>query len=374
MRTWSRTCPMKKGSKGNYTETWISKRSSQRTAQHYAVNVRLGKQTDIFSIKSNVVNNFRSRLLHIRSTRSHLFRPISTKNVKICPICGSPSNKAQFIINVYGARFCQCLNCSHCFVTNRPTKATLEKFYSCNKQYAVTYTDKKTSIARESQITVPKAKWMIEQFKALYGRKPRTVLDVGAGAGHFVHTLRRLGINAMGIELNKSCIDFCKSNFGIKLETIDFVKHWKAFSDIDIITFWGVIEHVTKPVAMLQAAHNVLSKRQGLIVTEVPRCDSLSTTVQGLFSNNVVRHLDPLGHINVFTDNSLATSFEISGFAPVAAWYFGMDAYELTMQLFHSLKNKRILNVLKKSINCLQETIDHGQLSDTIVLAGKPIA
>ena len=107
------------------------------------------------------------------------------------------------------------------------------------------------------------------------------------------------------------------------------------------------------------------------MIASAPHWDSLSTAVQTLFSNSVVRHLDPLGHMHIFTDGSLATAFELAGFVPVAAWYFGMDIYELFTQLA-MLVDERIIRFGRELIPALQSTIDRGRMSDSIVLAGKP--
>lgn len=331
-----------------------------------------GKPIDIFALKSGLLgDNFLSHLSHIRSTRKALFNSRKLEKTDKCPICGRPSGKSSFLVDIYGARYHQCPECSHSFLIERPGKDALERFYSSNSQYASTYADKKKIRARVEDVARPKASWAAKQFKKLYGRKPHRVVDIGAGAGHFVYACNKLGINSCGVELSASCIDFSRKHFGIKLNAVDFIKSWKMFKNTDIVTFWGVIEHVPNPVALLKAAQKALSGKEGLVIAEVPRWDSVSTMVQQLFSDTVVRHLDPLGHINLFTEASLLRAFEISGFSPVAAWYFGMDGYELVTQLSHFSNDKSVIKSLKKHVNAIQKRIDRKRLSDTIVLAGK---
>ncbi len=358
--------------KESYLENWFSENHTEDIGQNYDVNVRLGKPVDILSLKSDIACNFESHVSYVKSTRNKLFRSKDMEKVDRCPICNSPSKNSKFLISIYGARFHQCSNCAHCFVIRRPSKAALQRFYSSDTQYAFTYTSEEISHIRIKQVALPKAEWMIKQFQALYGKKPASVLDVGAGAGHFVYACKQLGMCVHGVELSSSCIDFCKKNFGIDLQSLNFTDHWEAFSDIDIVTFWGVIEHVPNPISFLKAARNIFSERNGLLVVEVPRWDSLSTIIQRLFPNTIIRHLDPLGHINLFTDNSLCTAFDIAGFGPVAAWYFGMDAYELTTTISHLLEESHAMEILRRFLP-LQGAIDEGQLSDEIILAGRPI-
>lgn len=373
MRAWFRTCPMQTSSGASHPEIWLSKDFSDDQRRSYEVDVRLGKPVDILSLKLNMIEDFRSQVLHARSTRISLFRSHEMEKVDKCPVCGSSSRNSQFRLNIDRGVYHQCSACSHYFIINGLSKAALEKFYSSNIHYASTYTDKRMTETRVRQVAIPKVEWMIEQFESLYGQKPQSVLDVGAGGGHFIYACKQLGMDARGIELSEASRKFCRKSFDFDLITLDFTKDWRTFSGVDVVTFWGVIEHVPNPMSLLNAAYSLLSGRKTFVVVEVPRWDSLSTAIQSLFPNSVVRHLDPLNHINCFTDSSLCTAFELSGFSPVAAWYFGMDAYELTTQLSYLLEDNGVINIIGKHIPSLQSAIDQGRLSDEIVLAGKPM-
>lgn len=372
VKTWNRTSPMETSAYSSHKEIWTFKDSSNSLSQSYNVNVCLGKPVDILTLKLNMIDDFNSQVLYYRTTRTSLFKPGETEKVEKCPICGSPTRDNVFRLNIYGGLYHQCSICSHCFVIKRPTKTALKKFYSRDTHYASTYTDKRITETRIRQVAIPKAEWMIEQFELLYGRKPKSILDVGAGGGHFVYGCKQLGMEAQGIEVSEVSREFCRMNFGFDLEALDFTEDWEAFSDVDIITFWGIIEHVPEPMSLLNAAYKALSGRNTLAIAEVPRWNCLSTAIQSLFPTSVVRHLDPLGHINCFTDSSLSTAFVSSGFAPAAAWYFGMDAYELITQFSYFLKDNNVINLIGKYIPSLQSAIDQARLSDEIVLAGKP--
>ena len=124
---------------------------------------------------------------------------------------------------------------------------------------------------------------------------------------------------------------------------------------------------------MLETAYQLLKEKNGLVIAEVPRWDSLTTAILADKQNSVYRNLDPLFHINVFSDSSLATSFRKANFDIAAVWYFGMDLFELLVQFFHkNTKNNQGIDDFKKNMPALQQQIDNGRLSDTMVLAGKP--
>lgn len=374
MIAWSRTAPMHPSPDAGHTEVWTSRCADGDSVRCYEVDVRLGKPVDILALKANVLEDFAAHAARTREHRTRLYAASMTERVERCPICETDSAGARPLLSIYGAIYHQCPECSHCYVLNRPSQAALTQFYASNEHYAATYTDLRAAEMRVRQVAMPKADWMVEQFRRLYGRVPRSILDVGAGGGHFVHACRQMGLRARGIELSAASRAFCRDRFGFDLEVLNFTEGWRAFAGVEVVTFWGVIEHVPDPMNLLRAAARLLKGRAGLVIAEVPRWDSLSTAVQTAFPDSVIRHLDPLGHIHCFTDSSIATAFELAGLAPSAAWYFGMDGYELMMQIAHVLQDERALDILGPHISTLQRAADQGRLSDEIVLAGKPAA
>lgn len=364
---WTRITPFE--SVKDQTEIWVCKDSE--TEQKYDVHVTLGKPIDILSLKADIVKNFAAEVKQKKDSRKSIFKSSNLEKIEKCPVCKSSTKDLKEALTIHGASYGQCENCSHYFIVRRPKKEVIEKFYEENSSYQNTYADKHTAEIRVKQIATPHANWVIEQFKRVYGRKPKSILDVGAGSGHFVYACRELGMRADGVELSKKGIEFCNKNFNIKLIKKDFLQEWKNLMNYDIITFWGVIEHVPDPVLMLHSASKALPK-EGLVVAEVPRWNCLSTTIQSLFRNSVVRHFDVMGHINVFTDSSLATAFKINNFDIVAVWYHGMDIYELLMQISYLPNEENVIKKMSKFIPDLQERLDSAKLSDEMIFIGKP--
>ena len=79
-----------------------------------------------------------------------------------------------------------------------------------------------------------------------------------------------------------------------------------------------------------------------------------------------------MDHIQCFSDSSLATAFSLSGYDIVAAWYFGMDMYELVTQLSYILGNNKVLDVMREKIPLFQKRLDLAKLSDFMVFVGVP--
>ena len=66
------------------------------------------------------------------------------------------------------------------------------------------------------------------------------------------------------------------------------------------------------------------------------------------------------------------TEFKENNIDIVAAWYFGMDAYELATQIAYQLHEDKIIQSMGEYIPSLQNRLDLARLSDEMVFAGIP--
>jgi 2-polyprenyl-3-methyl-5-hydroxy-6-metoxy-1,4-benzoquinol methylase len=353
-------------------EIWIRKEGE--IVESFNIDLYLGKKTDLISLKKNIVSSIEKNVQYYRETRSKLFDGKDMEHVQTCPVCGFSSENAEVKTEIFGAKYSQCINCSHVFLLDRPNKKSINNFYLNDITYAATYTDKNAAESRLNAIAVPWLKWTIEVYKKQYGKKPERILDIGSGAGHFVEACRREGIKADGIELSESSRAFAKTVWGIELDSRDFVEVAKEYEGYDIVTFWGLLEHTPNPGILVETAYNVVSKSKngGLVISKLPRWNSLSSAIQRLSTDSVIRHLDPMGHIMAFTDSSAAEVYYRNGFRPIAAWYYGMDVYETLMQLGNKIKSYNHLTLTGEIQMELQQFVDEVKFSDGLTIVGVP--
>ena len=364
---WTRTSSLE--SQKNQQEIWIYENNGKR--KEYPVEVTLGKPIDILSLKISKVADFKSKVDSVKSSRTSVYsNKANLEAVENCPICARPADQTNRVLNIYGATFTTCQQCFHCYALYKPTDAFLADFYKTSSAYQSTYADKNTQKQRLEWISRPKAQYILDQYKKRYGRLPKKVVDVGAGSGHFVYQLRSMGIDCDGIEISESGIAFAREVFAVDLKNADFLKDAEKFK-CDVVTFWGLIEHVSRPTVMLEAGRRALGA-QGMVVAEVPRFESFSTAVHRAFPDSVIRHLDPMDHNQCFSDSSLATAFVLSGLDISSAWYFGMDAYEFLSQLAYSIGEDKVMELWGEKIPVLQEQLDLGRLSDFVLFVGTP--
>ena len=367
---WSRQMPMSR-LEGQSTEIWI--REEGETQDSFDVQVFPGKKTDLLGLKKNIVESIESKQAYYKESREKIYQPENLEDVHVCPVCSSPSSEADLQAVIYGAEYAKCKNCTHVYVLKRPTQTAIEGFYLNDVTYAATYTDKASAESRLEAIAVPWREWTVNLFKQIHGRPPKKILDVGSGAGHFVEACRRAGIHADGIELSESSRNFSKEIWGIDLDGRDFFEAAKDYGGYDIVTFWGLLEHTPNPSAILQQAYEIVSASDaGMVISKLPRWDSLSASIQRLKTDTIIRHLDPMGHIMCFTDESAAELYYKNNFSPVAAWYYGMDVYETLMQIGSEIKNFDVLTKTGAIQTELQQFVDDVRFSDGLTIAGIP--
>lgn len=369
---WSREAPLQNEGGGKAMEIWTARMEREKPPRSYPVHVTLGKSLDVMALKDKSIRGFKGLVRDAHRTARLLIRKSgASSRAARCPVCRSVVHSDPDIGPICGGRYHACTRCGHRVLLNGPSGRELRRYYSQSAEYAAPLLDPSIERLRVEGIGSAKAAWVMDEFQRIYGRYPRTILDIGAGGGHFLEAARRRGLVVRGVEWNAVERSACHRSFGIRLEDADFTKQWRRFKGADVVTFWGVLEHVLDFMGLMSAARKLFGTEQGLVVAEVPRWDSLSTSVQEVYRETVVRHLDSI-HVSVFSDESLASTFVRSGFAPSAAWYFGMDVYEMASQLAYRLRSPAIFRVLSRGIASMQNRVEAARFSDEIVLAGIP--
>ena len=369
MSNWNKITPLVQQGK-NATETWV--RQSTEGRSEFSIDLYLGKKTNLLSLKKDIVENVKQKITYYQDTRRKLYAG-ETEYVPHCPVTGIDTSEATAVASIYGAKYVQTPDTGHVYVSNRPTQNAIHDFYLSDVTYAATYTDKKSAESRLNSIAVPWRDWAVKVFEKQHGRKPKTVLDVGSGAGHFVEACRRDGMDARGVELSESSRQFARDIWGFELDGRDFLETINDYRGFDLVTFWGLLEHTPNPGAILKAAHDIVgASDSGMVISKLPRWNSLSSAAQRLNPETIIRHIDPMGHIMLFSDASAAELYVKNGFAPTAAWYYGMDVYETLMQLGNHVGDYRAFTGSGEFQVELQQFIDEARFSDGLTLVGVP--
>jgi 2-polyprenyl-3-methyl-5-hydroxy-6-metoxy-1,4-benzoquinol methylase len=368
---WTREAPLGGTPRSSGVESWQCVRAD-RSVRRYLVDVKIGKPFDVLGMKGTDLAETRKYAKFLAQTAGRLYGSDSTcELVTNCPACGHDAAFAIEAFRIFSVPYHRCEICGHGFVRRRPSQAALKSLFSDSAKHSDAYLDREMAERRLAQIVAPKLDWVLEIFSKAFGRRPGKAIDVGAGGGHFVAGLGRANVAAEGWELSEASRLFAKEVFGVELRGDDYVS--SGADPVNLVTYWGLLEYVPEPLLLLQAARRRLAPHDGLLVVEVPRFDALGTVVQAHNPDGVARHMDPTTHINCFSDVSLMTALVKSGFEPVAAWYFGMDAYELLVQLALRTGQDDLVDASGDMIPALQASIDAGLQCDDLIVAARPV-
>ena len=147
-------------------------------------------------------------------------------------------------------------------------------------------------------------------------RRPRRLLDVGAHAGRFLGMAHDAGWVAEGIELNPRTAAYAARRTRLPVHHRNAEDLRVLDGAFDAVTLTDVLEHVPRPVPMLQRLRAVM-REDGWIAVKVP-CGPAQRLKEEWRSRLVrgyrPRLADNLVHVNHFSPGSLRLALGRAGF------------------------------------------------------------
>jgi len=354
-------------------ETWELQEYGKSVVR-FPMRISLGKPFDVLRMKGQTSDQMRIWTSQVRHAVHELYASETLRRtVTNCPCCGFTTMESDEFCSVHGVAYRRCRSCAHVFVRDQPAPETLNRMFTDNSDYAQDYVSRESLEQRLREIVAPKLEWVQAVYRQQYGKEIRKVVDVGAGGGHFVACCKRAMLQAEGYEINRAAVAFAKSALDVELKREDFVSSAASTGEDDLITCWGLLEYTPEPGRFIAAARQRLQAGSGMLVLEVPRADAFGSAIQAQFPDSVWRHLSPATHVNIFSDASVANLLYEHGFRPVAAWYFGMDFYELLCQFATALDDDRLLARMGALVAPLQASLDAAEFVDDLIIAAVPV-
>ncbi len=220
-----------------------------------------------------------------------------------CFIC--KNSDVVFLLKKDGCDLWSCGKCGLNFVYPQPTEKELQKVYSLDGGYS--HSSKgfdANAVSKEYEKRI--------DFFVKHGAK--RVLDVGCASGALVHSVKRRGLDAVGIDLDKDSIKFGKGlgldlRYGV-LENMKF-KNGK----FDAVNLGDIVEHVKDPEGFLRECLRVLRKG-GVLVISTPNTNSLFPKMTRWAYEKVGlmwSHPTPPYHLFDFSDENLERVLERNG-------------------------------------------------------------
>ncbi|MCR5409621.1 MAG: class I SAM-dependent methyltransferase [Lachnospiraceae bacterium] len=304
----------------------------------------------------------------------------------VCKICHGPIGADAGQKELYHSQrmsYYVCPVCGHVNSEYEDTEDFASRVYIAD-DYLSNYSesDRKNYETRRDTIYIPKAEFLIESLErdGLKKNKLR-ILDDGAGSGYFVSALRSLGIEQVdGIEISEPQVQFANTmNDDDILTQVDApdIASIIETADVNVVTFIGVLEHITNLDEILSAV--AANKKIRYIYFSVPMF-SMSCVFEAAHQNCYNRHAGGT-HTHLFTETSLAYMAQSIGFEEYATWKFGsdmMDLYRMICVCLDQNDDPGLRDVFSRKflpmLDEMQEIIDRHEESSEIhmILKRKP--
>ncbi len=223
-----------------------------------------------------------------------------------CPICkGEEYSIASTTIR--GGVQCDVRHCKKCTVYYLPPGfADSDKLI---QEYSTNYTYKPSLGSLLGTDYDPYLAY-VSYIDHLLDKKTTSLLDIGAGPGHFISHVKDRVLNVEAVELHPGQADYCRKTHNITVHE-DLISALDMTEKFDIVCAFSVLEHVPDPVDFLTKAMSFV-KPGGVLFIEVPNSQDPLLSLYDVpnYSNFYFRP----EHLYDFNKQSLAKLFETAGF------------------------------------------------------------
>src|SRR3989339_1181570 len=192
-----------------------------------------------------------------------------------CPLCNSKRFSVLFSKN--GFDFVRCKKCSLVYVNPQLQEEKMIDYYndsSLSNDLAIKF----IASPKQQEVNRELYNLLYDRAEKAWGKKKlkqkRKVLDIGCSVGLFVKMGQDRGYDALGLELNEKAAQYAEKKFKVKVERKLLHECKFPANSFDIISMFGVIEHLAEPVEVMREVARIL-KPGGFFVGICPNIDSL---------------------------------------------------------------------------------------------------
>ena len=239
-----------------------------------------------------------------------------------CPVCNSDHINPLLTVKDHSVSkqdfvVWQCGNCSLRFTQDIPDEASIGRYYQSADYISHSNTNKglvnKLYQGVRNYTLDQKANLIISQTV-----KHGNILDLGAGIGAFLNTMKKKGWEISGIEPDAGARQQAKNLFNIDLNETNSLNGLPEKS-FDAITLWHVLEHVHQLHTYVEKLRSLL-KPDGKLFVAVPNYKSVESSIYKLYwaAYDVPRHLY---HFTPKSINNLMAQHGLKVIAKKPMWF-----------------------------------------------------
>ena len=227
----------------------------------------------------------------------------------------------HILVSVEGYDAIQCEPCGFVHVVPLPSAQELEDYYRTSF-YEESKPDYFASAERDREwlnIGYDMKLDMLDEALAPLANdpaRPRRVLDIGSGPGHFLLRAKERGWTPVGLETSPAAVEFSRA-LGVEVHEGYFDgSELPELGQFDAVHMQHVLEHAPDPVGLLEGLPSLL-KPGGVICIEVPNDFSIVQDILHNLMDFPAWWVAPPEHLNYFTRGSLDDFLTTCGFAAV---------------------------------------------------------
>jgi len=222
-----------------------------------------------------------------------------------CSVCGC-SDYSQ-VLNKYGFMYVECEKCSHVYVKNRlRNDKILDDYRSGHNVEKITHQIEQNVKLQEYTNN------LYSKYLSLFGElgiNEGKIIDIGCGTGNFVSfCVKNTEFEVYANEINEAMYPVLSEIVGNRLIKGPIEEFQTENERFDVVTLWGVLEHLVDPVSVLRNVKNIIDGN-GYIFVLIPNINSRAYKLLGARTPT----LNPKVHIQMFTENSFKLMCEDVG-------------------------------------------------------------
>lgn len=205
-------------------------------------------------------------------------------------------------------------------------------------------------------------------------RRPGRILDVGCALGFFLALARDHGWQACGVDVSAYAARLAREDLGLDVMTGTLEEMRKRRPGVDgsfdVVTMWGLVEHLSDPLSDLQQARAVLTDG-GLLFLTVPNAGSVTARLLGKrwYGFRKVKE-----HFFFFSPDTMSKMLAKAGFEVIevrrAILSFSVGFFVDKLEQYSRVL-QRVLDWILSTARLRQKTFNFRFL-DMLVVARKP--
>lgn len=239
-----------------------------------------------------------------------IWRPSELETVN-CEICGTKGQLQNVLVRPDGLNVVECQVCGLAYISPRPKRQFVEKFYDSN-YFSGQGNEVKVGYSQEYydslQASIPQPLLQILHKFGLLNISGLEVLEVGCATGRTLSKFHQGGAHVLGIEPVEDAAKTARELFGLRVINSPFEDVPLDCNKFDIVIALEVIEHLLSPKAFLEKCCRVL-RPGGLMVISTPNYKATE-----LFSSKWRGFHTSFEHLYFFDSHSLSRLAKNCGF------------------------------------------------------------